>query len=786
MKARNYTFLLLCFLSTGLLSAQPSPFIFPTSSLRGDVLRVFELQQDVYLRTGTWSFEKKDFIGENILEYDESGKLSQQIYCLLRKNRVFFRNSFSRGEGGQWTGETGSMRYVAAFDEEGNMSTMSLLAKGTKQINRKYLYQYHAGQHLGTRVEGPDPKVSYLEYTMEAGAIQTVLKYDSTGQLAFRSQYLHDDFGHPIEISTYLPDGQKYNHETYRYVYDAQGNWTKALKTDWRQDSRTLYTRTLVYRSTANSGYIPKSVLKGYWINPSQDLLLYFDGGEVTISEQKEIRRREKYSYNPYSGELLFSLQRNRNTAFSAYFDGTVLLLEGSDSGQVYTFKRMPVDAPLLRRFRHDVFVSREDRNLPIFREGGKSGLKDKEGKVVLAADYDGITSLQAGVFVVTREGSKRLVDAKGNALTSFGYDDFRKRSWGYISFTKGGKVGLMDWNGKERVPASYARVEVYNDRFAHVADADKRFGIYELDKGEIVPPSYRARLNGLAFNRQFSQQRKDREGDWLDHNFQRMALPTSYASIKPFDENRFFMRDSIGWGLLDSVAREVLPGRYKRVERGRARLAVVSDGDHLGLIDGDGKQLTPIMYDELYVVNGTNTRSGLRTNLRSNKSAALFVKDGWFGYLDGFGNEVFPLNTAPPVKRLYQDEIVPGVVKFSYPTHWKKWENAFTIQSLYERKDKGTLSYELASFTGVDVAWINLRHPKMEIQARLIGKNWVYSVVQSEANGTYNPTQRVEYCYIPISSEKMLSLTFTCDKNYYYQYAQAIINLLYSITPID
>ncbi len=140
-----------------------------------------------------------------------------------------------------------------------------------------------------------------------------------------------------------------------------------------------------------------------------------------------------------------------------------------------------------------------------------KSGVIDKEGKIIINPEYDSIQipNPEKPIFVClydynseTREYSSKILNDKGEAILNK-FDNVQailnnntSISNSYqttiLKYKKDGKYGLIKTNGKKVTSAIYDNIETleYKDGILRVK-IDEKYGLIDLNGKEIVKPEY-------------------------------------------------------------------------------------------------------------------------------------------------------------------------------------------------------------------------------------------------------------------------------------------------------
>ena len=168
----------------------------------------------------------------------------------------------------------------------------------------------------------------------------------------------------------------------------------------------------------------------------------------------------------------------------------------------------------------YDQFYQGFDRQL-VAVKGGKMGVVDLAGKVQVPLEYETIRGqFRNGLFLfgtTVAPGQQRwgLVDSTGRVVAPAGYEQIEQLYYcDWMKVKKDGKWGILDPNGTLRAPHQFSDIstwkhnvavrkpdptgkirnskeEQYGIYFVHRYSENGKIGLWQIDKGEIIPPAY-------------------------------------------------------------------------------------------------------------------------------------------------------------------------------------------------------------------------------------------------------------------------------------------------------
>jgi hypothetical protein len=237
----------------------------------------------------------------------------------------------------------------------------------------------------------------------------------------------------------------------------------------------------------------------------------------------------------PYAWRITqdFSEHKPENTSFCYNVNGNV--------SSLYVFR---VYAPsgrqgLLDRNGNLVMEAEYDDirivdPLIIFKIHGKSGLMDQHFKVILPAEYGEIVYRQ-GLFMATLNGKWGLISADGKPIGEFKYDGEPKwQPYGLFSIRYNSRVGLIDSMSKVVCTPAYAQDIYFRDGMAAVY-RDGYWGYIDSTGKEVIPCIYNMAmpfsegLGAVSSNRRYGF--VNRKGE--------VVIPFTFTRAEPFERGK-------------------------------------------------------------------------------------------------------------------------------------------------------------------------------------------------------------------------------------------------------
>lgn len=242
---------------------------------------------------------------------------------------------------------------------------------------------------------------------------------------------------------------------------------------------------------------------------------------------------------------------------------------------------------------RFDGYGGQYNGGIAVVQDGGKSGLIDKSGNVIVDFVYDNLyfnypaNSLAASrnYYVAIQNNKWGVIDRAGKPLIPCTYDSITITKGGLAVVGKGktikpgpgsidGVWGIIDLStGREIMPVKYKSIYTSNDSSLIL--------IYQ-----VSPLQYKF---GVA----------DRSG--------KLVVPLAYDNIVPTDDWRLFVvTQGKKTSLLDNSGKVIVPfGKYDYIGVFKSGLAMVSKKGKFGLVNTSGKIVIPTVYSKLEFYKG-------------------------------------------------------------------------------------------------------------------------------------------------------------------------------------
>lgn len=235
----------------------------------------------------------------------------------------------------------------------------------------------------------------------------------------------------------------------------------------------------------------------------------------------------------------------------------------------------------------------------------------------------DGIQTTQRdGLFGFKLEDGTEIVPPKYKFVDEF-HDGF------CLVLSDYEKLGMINRRGKEILPCIFQEL-VYPTEGIIKARKDGLFGFYDTAGRELMAPQWAAASSFFEGRAVVSVSLDSFTSvyGFIDTTG-RMVLPAVYEYAYPFKEGRAVVKQYDRMGLIDTNGNEVIPIKYaflSGMNEGRI-FARDAENGKIAMFDGNGKQKTPFIYDDV---------------MSYNENYYVVMRNGMQTYLDAKGKERF------------------------------------------------------------------------------------------------------------------------------------------------
>lgn len=454
-----------------------------------------------------------------------------------------------------------------------------------------------------------------------------VLQY----QLITKSGYLYYEFPYHV-----IPE--PISNSTIR-IFDTHLNRFGFINLNGLRISKTKFQNARDFKDGLAAVMDSKNMLWGY-MNESGKIAIPFLFEEAfSFSEDAAVVKK--------NGAFFYCSKNGALTPIQAKADQVFDLREGfsifnNENGYGFINKngQIVVDAQY-------AFIDNFDNGIAVFVKDNQAGILDNTGKVLIEARYEEIFRFDQKHYLIQQNGLKGLIDNSGNTVLPPAYSAIDYFSEGLAPVMKSGKWGFADTRGEEIISCDFAEYENgFQDGKINVRMGDQ----WKIKHGNdtIELPQYDEVLPYYGYTAAF---RKDNLWGFL--NIQ------GEESIEPKYSELIYNKGSLVFGkcpqadgsnkfaLVNAYGKEIVEPKYLEVVRFTEGLAAVKSDKGWGFINENGAEVVLTQYDEV-------------RNFSSGRAAVRKGKE--WGFISGNGHELIPMFSVFP--DLSEAEIKP--VSFS------------------------------------------------------------------------------------------------------------------------
>lgn len=306
--------------------------------------------------------------------------------------------------------------------------------------------------------------------------------------------------------------------------------------------------------------------------------------------------------------------------------------------------------------------------------DGGKWGVIDNNGNIVLNCEYDSmiiIPDKSQDVFVVvdginydTEKYTTRIIDEKGNIIIE-GYSDAMplensnsNESWyeeNILRYSMNGKYGLLDFRGNVIVTAIYDKIEVVPGiKKSLYVEKDGKKGLINSTTGEvIIEPQYTEIVSctdkhetgyivkndnnkyGLIMTdkNQILECKYDeikhvasdtyycaREGQKLEiiNTLGQVILDKNFDDVAELNADNFVIIKDGKYGVISASGDTIIEAKYEDIKYTFQDKYIVKENGKYGIIDSAGKIKIPVSYTNISYIKEANFFEAEREDLRT------------------------------------------------------------------------------------------------------------------------------------------------------------------------
>ena len=263
-----------------------------------------------------------------------------------------------------------------------------------------------------------------------------------------------------------------------------------------------------------------------------------------------------------------------------------------------------------------------------IFEEKGKLGLVDLQGKTVLAPTFNSIEEKQPYFIACSKTKGCSVYNENLQLVLKGGYNSIELGCEGQFIVEKNGKYGVVSEKGAVILPLKYS--EINSNKNGYTVTLNEKMGLFNSEGKEIIPISYRwIYTDKIDDNIPIAAKLDGKEGYINTKN--EWVIPPTYRDAFAFRQGVAIVKKGRNYMCIN------LKGE-----------AVIQDFDNYVIEPSDNTYIVGVRKECKYMVYDLNgnlldTYDGFINNWSDDAIFAV-KKGGKWGYIDGYGKVIIPL----------------------------------------------------------------------------------------------------------------------------------------------
>lgn len=369
----------------------------------------------------------------------------------------------------------------------------------------------------------------------------------------------------------------------------------------------------------------------GYWgvINKSGKTLLDFDYQAIKLIPKYE-RPKDRTKTRPYlylSSTTYDKLLTKKNGKWGI----TSFYIKPIPGGAEYTWEYLDTCSYFTKELishQYENILGGEKKHIWFAKQDGYWGSLDpKTEQWKIPPIYERIENVHSPHHLVKLNGKWGVVNENNQIILPIEYDDIR-----HNLIQKNGKWGCFNIRQEKWViPILYDKLVRGSEYFKILVE--NKWGIINTKNEMMVEPLY----DDILVFQDHCRIKKD--GKWgligLNNNQMMIAPIFENLEIRSFYQ---IARNGKKSALIDKTGKLLTAFEYDVINSWNKTLLIVYRGTKSGLINSNGKEVLPIIYDKIY-----RPSNDWRPNKRREKKFGVLEKDGKMGLIDTKGKVVLP-----------------------------------------------------------------------------------------------------------------------------------------------
>ena len=269
-----------------------------------------------------------------------------------------------------------------------------------------------------------------------------------------------------------------------------------------------------------------------------------------------------------------------------------------------------------------------------IFEEKGKLGLVDLQGKTVLAPTFNSIEEKQPYFFACSKTKGCSVYNGNLQLVLKGGYNSIELGCEGQFIVKKDGKYGVVSEKGAVILPLKYSNIN--SNKNGYTVKLNQKAGLFNSEGKEIIPISYHwVYTDKIDDNIPIVAELNESKAGYINTKNE-WVIPPTYLYAFAFQQGVARVKKGRNYMYINLKGEPVIQDFDNYVIQNY----VIEPSDNTYIV-GVRKECKYMVYD----LNGNllDTYDGFINNWSGN---AIFgvKKGGKWGYIDGYGKVIIPL----------------------------------------------------------------------------------------------------------------------------------------------
>jgi hypothetical protein len=325
----------------------------------------------------------------------------------------------------------------------------------------------------------------------------------------------------------------------------------------------------------------------------------------LNADEKKESIKNKKVMYvfneNKKQG-LLFD---DGSVAVEALYDKFFTMIDGRIRAEKSGFSLLLTDAGVALKGEYLRILEFKDDVSSVVSKENKHGFINKDGKVIIAIEYEDAGNFSEGVAPVKKDGKWGYISKSGEIQIPFKFMDAKDFSDGLAVVSDGKWYGYIDVKGNLKIAYQFDSADSFKKGVA-VVMKDKKNMVIEKT-GEIIYTSQNS-IMPLEIGENVSVLKF--LAPPLMKNGKIIVEEKDFDSIGKFYEKRAVFRKQNKYGLIDENGRKIVSAEFEGLSDFENGRSITKQNGKQGMIDVDGKYIIQPEYDQIVILSETTVAS--------------------------------------------------------------------------------------------------------------------------------------------------------------------------------